>query len=173
MATKKQSAQITVAEKSAKTAKTLKATTPVAAPKAVIAVKTAAPVVAPKTVTPAKATTPVAATKAVKVAESVATKAPVKAATPVVITSKVTFVLPKEAVENAKTVAVLGDFNNWQNGVVLTKQKDGSFKTAVELEKGRSYEYRFLINGEKWENDWAAEAYAPTPFGAYNSVVTA
>ena len=54
----------------------------------------------------------------------------------------------------------------------LAKQKDGSFKTAVELEKGRSYEYRFLINGEKWENDWAAEAYAPTPFGAFNSVVT-
>jgi len=94
-------------------------------------------------------------------------------ATPVAKTSKVTFVLPKEAVENAETVAVLGDFNNWQNGVVLTKQKDGSFKTAVELEKGRSYEYRFLINGEKWENDWAAEAYHPTPFGTYNSVVTA
>ncbi|MFN0216799.1 MAG: isoamylase early set domain-containing protein, partial [Saprospiraceae bacterium] len=73
----------------------------------------------------------------------------------------------------AETVAVLGDFNNWQNGIVLSKQKDGSFKTAIELEKGRSYEYRFLINGEKWENDWAAEAYAPTPFGAYNSVVTA
>jgi len=98
---------------------------------------------------------------------------PAKAAAPAAKTSKVTFVLPKEAVENAETVAVLGDFNNWQNGVTLTKQKDGSFKTAVELEKGRSYEYRFLINGEKWENDWAAEAYAPTPFGNYNSVVTA
>ncbi len=170
MATKKQSAQITVAEKSAKTAKTLKATTPAAAPKAV---KTATPVVAPKTVTPAKAPATVAVPKAVKVVEPIAAKAPAKAAAPAVKTSKVTFVLPKEAVENAETVAVLGDFNNWQNGVVLTKQKDGSFKTAVELEKGRSYEYRFLINGEKWENDWAAEAYAPTPFGAYNSVVTA
>lgn len=158
MATKKQSAQITVAEKPAKTAKTIKATAPVAPAKAEKTVKAKAPVVAAKTA---------------KVAEPVAKKAPAKTAAPALKTSKVTFVLPKEAVENAETVAVLGDFNNWQNGVVLTKQKDGSFKTAVELEKGRSYEYRFLINGEKWENDWSAEAYAPTPFGTYNSVVTA
>ncbi|MBC7777138.1 MAG: isoamylase early set domain-containing protein [Phycisphaerae bacterium] len=113
------------------------------------------------------------AEKAVKTAEPVAKTAPAKVEASAVKKSKVTFVLPKEAVENAETVAVLGDFNNWQNGVVLEKQKDGSFKTAVELEKGRSYEYRFLINGEKWENDWAAQAYAPTPFGNYNSVVTA
>ncbi|MFN0037474.1 MAG: isoamylase early set domain-containing protein [Saprospiraceae bacterium] len=148
-----------------------------AAPKTVAAapatptttVKTAAPV-APATT--AKIAAPVAIEKAVKMAEPVAKAAPAQTA-PAAKTSKVTFVLPKEAVETAETVAVLGDFNNWQNGVVLAKQKDGSFKTAVELEKGRSYEYRFLINGEKWENDWAAEAYAPTPFGNYNSVVTA
>jgi 1,4-alpha-glucan branching enzyme len=151
MATKKQSAKINVAETSAQTAKTVKTTAALAAEKTV------------------KATTPVAAEK---VTEPTAKKAPAKTVT-APKTSKVTFVLPKEAVENAETVAVLGDFNNWQNGAVLTKQKDGSFKTAVELEKGRSYEYRFLINGEKWENDWAAEAYTPTPFGTYNSVVTA
>lgn len=163
MASKKESAKTPVATKAAKTVKT---EPPVAAKKTV---KAAAPVAAEKAV---KVAEPVAK-KAVKVAEPVAKKAAAKAAAPVAKTSKVTFVLPKEAVENAETVAVLGDFNNWQNGVVLTKQKDGSFKTAVELEKGRSYEYRFLINGEKWENDWAAEAYHPTPFGTYNSVVTA
>lgn len=152
MASKKQSAKTPVATKAAKT------------------VKTEPPVAAKKTV---KAAAPVVVEKAVKAVEPVAKKAAVKATAPAVKTSKVTFTLPKEAVENAETVAVLGDFNNWQNGVVLTKQKDGSFKTAVELEKGRSYEYRFLINGEKWENDWAAEAYHPTPFGTYNSVVTA
>jgi hypothetical protein len=173
MATKKQSAQITVAEKPAKTTKTVKAAAPVTVAKADKTAKTTAPAVAEKAVkvaTPAKAK--VAAAPAPKAAAK-AVKAPAKAAAPAAKTSKVTFVLPKEAVENAETVAVLGDFNNWQNGVSLTKQKDGSFKTAVELEKGRSYEYRFLINGEKWENDWSAEAYAPTPFGTYNSVVTA
>lgn len=156
MAIKKQSTQITVAEPSAKTSKTSKTAMPLA------------DTTSAKTV---KAATPTAAKKVEKAVEPTAKKAPTKTAA--TATTKVTFVLPKEAVENAETVAVLGDFNNWQAGVVLTKQKDGSFKTAVELEKGRSYEYRFLINGEKWENDWSAEAYAPTPFGTFNSVVTA
>lgn len=154
MATKKVSAKTVVAEKTEKTTKAAKSVTAVATP------KTAAP-----------------AKKAVAAEKT--TKAPVKAAAPVkkaekavVATSKVTFTLPKEAVENAETVAVLGDFNNWKGGVTLKKQKDGSFATAVELEKGRTYEFRFLINGEKWENAWNAEAYKPTPFGVYNSVVT-
>jgi 1,4-alpha-glucan branching enzyme len=142
MASKKQSAQTTVAEKPAKTAKALKTAT---APATEKATQTAEPV--SKTTAPKAFTAPQ--------------------------TAKITFALPKEAVQNAETVAVLGDFNNWQNGLALAKQNDGSFKAAVELEKGRSYQYRFLINGEKWENDWAAEAYVPTPFGNYNSVVTA
>lgn len=160
MATKKVSAKTVVAEQPVKTAKAAKTVTAVAAE------KKAAP--APKKVAVAEKTVKAVAKPAAK-ATTPAAKPAAKAA---VVTSKVTFTLPKEAVENAETVAVLGDFNNWQGGVSLKKQKDGSFATAVELEKGRSYEFRFLINGEKWENAWNAEAYKPTPFGAYNSVVT-
>ena len=134
-----------------------------------------------KTVAAEQLDTPIKATKQAKT-QTIATVE--KAITPAsgkkaaaapksVPTSKVTFTLPKEAVEEAETVAVLGDFNNWQNGVTLKKQKDGSYAASIELEKGRTYEYRFLINGEKWENAWNAEAYKPTPFGAFNSVVTA
>ncbi|MDO8368532.1 MAG: isoamylase early set domain-containing protein [Saprospiraceae bacterium] len=170
MATKKLSAQTTVAEKPAKTVKTLNAAATLVAAKAVKTEKTTAPSASKKPVIVAE---PMAKAASVKVTAAADKAAPVNASAPAVKTSKVTFVLPKEAVENAETVAVFGDFNNWQNGTVLAKQKDGSFKTAVELEKGRSYEYRFLINGEKWENDWAAEAYLLTPFGNYNSVVTA
>lgn len=156
MATKKVSTKTVVAEQPVKTAKTTKTAN------AVIAAKKTAPA-------PEKA---VVAEKSAKAVAKPAAPATKKAEKAVVATSKVTFTLPKEAVENAETVAVLGDFNNWQGGVTLKKQKDGSFATAVELEKGRTYEYRFLINGEKWENAWNAEAYKPTPFGAYNSVVT-
>ncbi len=179
MASKKLSAQTPVAEKSAKPTKTVNTAAPVAAAKTV---KTPALVTTTKAVkvvepvakkAPVKVAVPAVAAKTTKVAEPIAAKVPAKTVAPVAKTSKVTFLLPKEAVENAETVAVFGDFNNWQGGVILSKQKDGSFKTAVELEKGRSYEYRFLINGVKWENDWAAEAYAATPFGTYNSVVTA
>lgn len=88
---------------------------------------------------------------------------------------KINFELPKELVETAETVALVGDFNNWnlEQGIALKKQKDGSYKTSVELETGRAYQYRFVIDGQKWENDPKAEAYEPTPFGVYNSVVNA
>ncbi len=76
---------------------------------------------------------------------------------------KVTFSLPAEAVENAKKVTVLGDFNNWDpaEATLLKKQKDGSYKAIVELEPGREYQFRYLLDGEKWENDWAADKYVP------------
>ena len=160
MASKKQSAKPATAEKTTKTATTPAPVAPVKA------AKTAAPAAKKTAATAVAAKAPVKNTASPKKSTTTAVSTAVK-------TTKVTFTLPKEAVENAETVAVLGDFNNWKDGLALSKQKDGSFKAAVELEKGRSYEYRFLINGEKWENDWAAEQYAPTPFGNYNSVVKA
>ena len=107
----------------------------------------------------------------VPVAKSIKKTAPTKEAT----TTKVTFTLPKEAVQTAQSVAVVGEFNNWDilNGVALKKQKDGSFSTTLELEAGKEYQYRFLINGEVWENAWNALKYVETPFGTFNSVVLA
>ncbi len=37
---------------------------------------------------------------------------------------------------------------------------------------GRQYRYRFLLDGERWENDWAAEIYLPNSFGSEDSLVT-
>ncbi len=111
-----------------------------------------------------------------------AAKAPVEkkekievAAQTEVATKKINFELPKEAVTEAITVALLGDFNSWnlEKSVELKKQKDGSYKVAVELEAGKEYQYRFLINGTRWENAWKAPKYVSTPFGTENSVVVA
>ena len=86
---------------------------------------------------------------------------------------KVTFRLPAEAVETAEKVVLVGDFNEWnkEEGIVMKQLKNGSFKTIVKLETGKTYEYRYLIDGEKWENDWEADGYVPTPYGDENSVV--
>ena len=86
---------------------------------------------------------------------------------------KTTFSLPKEAVTDAQEVVLLGEFNNWntEKPVVMKKQKDGSFATTLDLEIGRAYQFRYLINGNVWENDWAADDYVPSVFGVYNSVV--
>ena len=35
--------------------------------------------------------------------------------------------------------------------------KDGRFKVMLELEPERDYEYRYLVDGQEWHNDWEAE----------------
>ncbi len=85
---------------------------------------------------------------------------------------KVTFSLPKEAAATANEVVILGEFNNWDpsNGVPMKVSKK-EYKAVLELESGRNYEFRYLIDQNTWENDWAADDYVPTPFGVDNSVV--
>jgi len=75
---------------------------------------------------------------------------------------KVTFILPAEIVANASNGLLLGEFNNWdkETGFSLKKSKDGSMKATIELEAGKSYEYRYLLDGGRWENDQTAEQYA-------------
>jgi len=86
---------------------------------------------------------------------------------------KVTFSLPKEAVNGGKEVRVLGEFNdwNWENGTKMKAQKE-AFKATIELETGKNYQFRYLIDNTTWENDWDAEGYIQTPYGVDNSVVT-
>ena len=134
-------------------------------------VETPAPAEKSKKTASAKTKAPKIEAETVKAAKPAAAKKVAATAN----TRKVNFILPKEAVENAETVALLGDFNNWdvKKSVQLKKQKDGSFATALELESGRDYQFRFLIDGAKWENAWNADAYEPTPFGTFNSVVKA
>ena len=71
--------------------------------------------------------------------------------------NKVTFSLEAEEAEN---VSVVGSFNEWDDTAApLKKLKNGTFKTVVNLETGRDYAFRYVIDGEMWENDWAADAY--------------
>ncbi|MEZ4950121.1 MAG: helix-hairpin-helix domain-containing protein [Saprospiraceae bacterium] len=87
---------------------------------------------------------------------------------------KTTFNLPKEAVVDAKNVVIVGEFNNWNLDAPtqMKKKKDGSFETTINLESGRGYEFRYLIDNVKWENDWNADDYVPVPaFGVFNSLV--
>jgi len=50
-------------------------------------------------------------------------------------------------------------------------RKDGSFTLTISLKPGRRYRFRYLLDGERWENDWAADAYVSNPFGSDDSVV--
>jgi predicted flap endonuclease-1-like 5' DNA nuclease len=86
---------------------------------------------------------------------------------------KVTFSLPKEAAEGAKEVKVLGEFNNWswEEGTLMKASKT-DYKATVELEAGRAYQFRYMIDKTIWENDYSADGYTPSPYsGTDNSVV--
>ena len=86
---------------------------------------------------------------------------------------KVTFILPAEAAPEAEEIRLLGDFNawSWDNGIPM-QRNSSEYKATVELETGRHYEFRYLVDGRSWLNDWEADAYVPSPFhGIDNSVV--
>ena len=83
---------------------------------------------------------------------------------------KVAFYLPEDI--DARTAYVVGDFNNWDKEATPMKQlKDGRWKAELKLEAGREYQYRYLVNGNQWHNDWEADKYIAHPYGGENSVV--
>lgn len=83
---------------------------------------------------------------------------------------RVTFGLSPEI--DAKTVNLCGEFNDWdQKSHPMKRRKDGSYSLTVSLEPGRKYRFRYLLDGERWENDWSADAYVPNPMGSDDSVV--
>jgi len=86
---------------------------------------------------------------------------------------KVTFRLPKKAAKAAETVHVVGEFNNWDVYATSMKcLKNGSFTVTIDLEQGREYQFRYLIDETIWENDWDADKYLLSHFGnCENSVV--
>ena len=83
---------------------------------------------------------------------------------------KVTFTVPAE---EAKKVAVVGDFNNWKEnkGSALKKLKNGIFKGTIELPKETKYEFKYLIDGN-YVNEPEADGYQWNDFaGAENAVL--
>ncbi|RJQ63310.1 MAG: glycoside hydrolase [Desulfobacteraceae bacterium] len=86
---------------------------------------------------------------------------------------RVTFRVPKEVAAGAKKVCLVGDFNSWDAVAHPLKMfKNGSFSITLDLEPGREYQYRFLIDDTRWENDAFADKYNPSPYaGIDNSVI--
>lgn len=88
-------------------------------------------------------------------------------------TCSVKFEISAEAAQGAENVWLAGDFNSWSSiETPMKKMKNGSFTAKVTLETGREYQFRYLLDGKRWENDWAADKYVPAPFSdTDNSVV--
>ena len=76
---------------------------------------------------------------------------------------KVTFGLSKKEAGNAAKVNLVGEFNGWnETSTELTKMKSGDFKLVLPLETGKSYQFRYLVDGNTWVNDSEADLYVNT-----------
>lgn len=82
---------------------------------------------------------------------------------------RVTFTLPENV--DARRAHVVGDFNDWSPSTPMKKGKEGVLQVAVDLEPGREYQFRYVIDGERWINDPQADAHVANPFGSENSIV--
>lgn len=88
---------------------------------------------------------------------------------------KLTFVVPSpqlpEGVE-VESLALLGSFNGWDEWANLMEpNKKGDYRTIVEVKSPGEYQYRYLLNGTIWLNDWDADRYETNVHGSDNSVV--
>ena len=81
----------------------------------------------------------------------------------------VAFRLPGEVAET--TVSVVGEFNDWSADAHRMRRADEGFAVVIPLAPGRAYRFRYLLDGERWMNDWAADDYVPNEFGGEDSVV--
>ena len=65
-----------------------------------------------------------------------------------------------------------GFFNNWDaTATPMALCRGGVFRAALELEPGQEYQFRYVVNGGLWCNDWHADAYVSSGFGGDNCVV--
>ena len=74
-------------------------------------------------------------------------------------------------VEDAETVEILGLNSDWENSVLMSKKKDGSFSADVNLPKETRHEFKYLVNETIWLNEPAADSKAPNVYGGSNSVI--
>lgn len=81
----------------------------------------------------------------------------------------VTFEAPADV--QAGSVAVVGDFNNWDpNTTQMKRKKDGSWSATLRLAPG-AYRFRYVADGNRYFNDPQADGIEPSGFGEDNCIV--
>lgn len=84
---------------------------------------------------------------------------------------KVGFKVASEQAQDCDCVSVAGEFSDWKP-TPMRKLKDGSFSLTMDLETGRRYEFRYVMDGRTWMNDPDADDYRWNDYaGEENSVI--
>lgn len=78
----------------------------------------------------------------------------------------------KAGAEPLSSVAVVGDFNDWnpERHPLQDENQDGVWTATLKLEPGR-YEYMFILDGQKWVPDPEAYQYVRDGFGNKNAII--
>ncbi len=73
--------------------------------------------------------------------------------------------------ENAETVEILGLNSDWENSIVMSKKKDGTFTCDVSLPKNTEHQFKYRVNKSEWLDEPEADKHNPNEFGGTNSVI--
>ena len=72
--------------------------------------------------------------------------------------------------DRANSVSVAGDFNKWGH-TSLKRNGSGLWSTEIAVPRTGRFEYKFIINGQRWIEDPSNGMKAPDNFGGLNSVI--
>lgn len=86
-------------------------------------------------------------------------------------TVRVTFELPSNMW--AERVNLVGEFNDWDTTAnpMTRSRSDANWKASLDLEAGKRYRFRYLVDGKEWLNDWHADDHVENPYGSYDSII--
>ena len=80
-----------------------------------------------------------------------------------------TFTIPARS--DIACAALVGDFNGWSPIATPLEHVRDVLVATVTLAAGYRYRFKYLVNGESWENDWAADDYLPNTSGGEDSIL--
>jgi hypothetical protein len=73
--------------------------------------------------------------------------------------------------ETAEAVEILGLNSDWNNSIIMSKKKDGTFSADVNLPKDSKHEFKYLVDNTLWMNEPEADGEVSNVFGGSNSLV--
>ena len=73
------------------------------------------------------------------------------------------------SMEPIEEITLLGEWNTWE-GEPMKKKKNGDYYLTKVLNKGKSFEFGYMLNGEQWLTEDQCSSF-PSPFGSQNSLL--
>ncbi len=73
--------------------------------------------------------------------------------------------------DNAHSVALAGDFNGWSQPLALRRNPEGLWMTEIKTPKAGRYQYKFVVDGNRWTEDPSNGMKTADNHGGLNSVL--